>query len=173
MRRSSFLVNLQACRLIAGNSTNIWTPPQIFFNIILPPPPISPPMYWFKPSRFPATVGNPGISAGWLWRWEILLGGEFLCGGEISPHCRDGKFCWEGNFYVVVGIWGWVILTIQIFFKVKKQHIVKIPPVGGYSEILQGGESFLLGGRNVRSGFRWCREFYQTCFCFLKKLYLN
>ena len=48
----------------------------------------------------------------------------------ISAHWGEGKFCWEGNFYVVVGIWGAVILTIQTFFRVKKQHIVKIPSVG-------------------------------------------
>ena len=111
MWRSSFLVNLQACRLIAGNFTNIWTPSQIFFNSILPPPPNLPPCIDSNlphPTHVLNTCGNPGISAHW----------------------GDGKFCWEGNFYVVVGIWGGVILTIQTFFKAKKQHIVKIPPVG-------------------------------------------
>ena len=48
----------------------------------------------------------------------------------ISAHWGDGKFCWEGNFYVVVGIWGGVILTIQNFFRFKKQHIVNIFSVG-------------------------------------------
>ena len=107
---SSFLVNLQACRLIAGNFTSIWTPSQIFFNSILPPlpPPQSPLCIDSSPPMFSTPVGSPGISA----------------------HCGDGKFCCEGNFYVVVGIWGGgVILTIQIFFKAKNQHIVKLPPV--------------------------------------------
>ena len=31
----------------------------------------------------------------------------------------DGKFCSENFFYQVVGIWGWVHLTIQIFLKGK------------------------------------------------------
>ena len=38
MWRSLFLVNLQACRLIAGNFTNRWTPSQVFFNSVLSPP---------------------------------------------------------------------------------------------------------------------------------------
>ena len=49
---------------------------------------------------------------------------------EISAHRGDGKCCWKGNFYVVVGIWGGVILTTQNFFRVKKQQIVKISSVG-------------------------------------------
>ena len=36
--RSSFLVNLQACKLIAGNFTTKWTPSQIFVDSILSPP---------------------------------------------------------------------------------------------------------------------------------------
>ena len=87
---------------IADNFTNIWTSSQIFFNIILPPPASQSTLMFSTP------VGNPGISTHW----------------------GDGKYCCEGNFYVVVGIWGGVILTIQTFFKAKKQHIVKIPPVG-------------------------------------------
>ena len=116
MWRSSFLVNLEACRLIVGSSTNIWTPSQVFFNsnLTTPAPPISlhvsildPPPH--RPQHiFLTPVGNPGISVHW----------------------RDEKFCWEGNFYVVVVIWGGLILTIQTFFKTKKQHIVKIPLVG-------------------------------------------
>ena len=38
MWRSSFLVNLQACRLIAGNFTIKWTPSQVFFDNILSSP---------------------------------------------------------------------------------------------------------------------------------------
>ena len=37
--RSSVLITLQACRFIAGNFTIKWTPSQVFFNIILSPPP--------------------------------------------------------------------------------------------------------------------------------------
>ena len=40
--RSSFLVNLQASRLIASNVTNRWTPSQAFFNSVLSPPPCFP-----------------------------------------------------------------------------------------------------------------------------------
>ena len=69
-------------------------------------------MYLFKPPpptpMFSTPVGNPRISAHW----------------------GDGKFCWDWNFYVVVGIWGGVILTIQTFFKTRKQHIVKFPQWG-------------------------------------------
>ena len=122
MWRSSFLVNLQACRLIAGNFTNIWTPSQIFFNSILPPPPQSPLCIDSSPPMFSTPVGSPGISAHW----------------------GDGKFCWEGNFYVVVGIWGGVIFTMLIFFNAKKQHIVKIPPRGG-----GGGLQWNFAGRII------------------------
>ena len=47
MWRSSFLVNLQACRLIAGNFTNKRTPSQVFFNTVSSPP--CSPIYWLKP----------------------------------------------------------------------------------------------------------------------------
>ena len=60
-----------------------------------------------SPPMFSTPVGSPGISAHW----------------------GDGKFCWEGNFYVVVGMRRSDFDT-QIFFKAKKQHIVKISPVG-------------------------------------------
>ena len=42
MWRSSILVNLQACRLRAGNFTNWWTPSHVFFNTIWSPLPCSP-----------------------------------------------------------------------------------------------------------------------------------
>ena len=48
--RSSFLVNLQACRLIAGNFIIKWTPSQVFLNGILTPP--SPPCL-HTPKRIP------------------------------------------------------------------------------------------------------------------------
>ena len=106
MWRSWFLTNLKACRLIAG-FTNIWTPWQVFFNSILSPLNL-PHILIQVPSIFSTLVGNPGICAHW----------------------GDMKFCWEGNFYVVVGIWGGAILISQTFVKTKKQHIAKIPPVG-------------------------------------------
>ena len=66
MWRSSFLVNLQACRLIAGNFTIKWTPPQVFFDSILSSP-HAPLMFWLKPplikfwrAMFATPVGNPG-----------------------------------------------------------------------------------------------------------------
>ena len=82
--RSSFSVKLQACRLIAANFTNRWTPSFFkgfyldFKNTILSPPsPLShaPTMYWLKPCyqilkslpngeqpppMFSTPVGNPG-----------------------------------------------------------------------------------------------------------------
>ena len=67
---SSLLVNLQACRLIAGNFTMKWTPSQVFFGSILSPHAF--PMYWLKPPpphqilkstppppMFSKPVGNP------------------------------------------------------------------------------------------------------------------
>ena len=84
------------------------------------------------PTMFATLVGNPGISAHW----------------------GDVKFCWEGNFHVVVGIWGEAILAIQTFVKAKKQHIVKIPPVGVKLKFCREENFFLLGVRNLRSGVR-------------------
>ena len=55
--RSSFLVNLQACRIIAGNFTIKWTPSQVFFDRILSPP-HAPPMYWAPPHVL-NTCGKP------------------------------------------------------------------------------------------------------------------
>ena len=40
--RSSFLVNFQACRPIAGNFTIKWTPSQVFLESILTPPMLLP-----------------------------------------------------------------------------------------------------------------------------------
>ena len=42
MWRSSFLVNFQACRPIAGNFTIKWTPSQVFLESILTPPMLLP-----------------------------------------------------------------------------------------------------------------------------------
>ena len=108
MWRSSFLVNLKACRLTAGSFTNIWTPSQVFFSRILN----------FPPPNLPPCIDSSSPCTQQLWE---TLG--FLPIGEV------GNFSWEENFYVVVEIWGGVTLTIQTFFKAKKQHIVKIPSV--------------------------------------------
>ena len=71
MWRSSFLVNLQACRLTAGNFTNRWTPSQLFFNSILSHFMLSPcidsslPPSNFEEPPMPSTpVGNPGQKGG-------------------------------------------------------------------------------------------------------------
>ena len=82
---------------------------DIFQQHFNPPlPPISPHDVSIQAPHNLNTCGKPWDICP-LGRWEILQGGEFLCGD---------------------GIWGGVILTIQTFFKTKKQHIVKIPPVG-------------------------------------------
>ena len=68
MWRSSFLVNLEACRLIAGNFTIKWTPSKVFFDGILSSS-HAPPMFWLKPSHqilrsppmFATPVGNPEL----------------------------------------------------------------------------------------------------------------
>ena len=103
---SSFLVNLQACRLIAGNFTSIWAPSQIFFKSIPSPNPPNPPYVLIQVPQCSQHL------------WEAL---GYLPIEEMENFA-------EGNFYAVVGIWGGVILTIQLFFKAKNQHVVKISP---------------------------------------------
>ena len=68
--RISFLVNLQACRLIASNLTNRWTLSQVFFNSVLsspcsphiltqaPPPPL-PSNFEEPPTHVLNTSGKP------------------------------------------------------------------------------------------------------------------
>ena len=73
MQRTSFLVNLQACRLIAN--TKRWTPSQVFFNSVLSPPPPCSPMYWVKPP-----LSNPPCSQH-LW--------ENLAKIPLSVHCNN------------------------------------------------------------------------------------
>ena len=137
---------------------------QQYFN-----PKTSPLMYLFKPPppapMFSTLVRNPRISAHW----------------------GDGKFCWYWNFYAVVGIWGGVILTIQTFFKTRKQHIVKFPQWRLKWNFAERRIFFTRWWKfEVRSQVieynrifsfqkfctKWSRGFYQTCFCFLKKLYM-
>ena len=84
--RSSFLVNFQACSLIADNYTNRWTPSQIFFNSILSPPcfphvltqalPPLPPSNFEEPPHFSPPVGNPAYTHQALkerWHWKGLV----------------------------------------------------------------------------------------------------
>ena len=76
MWRSSFLANLQSCRLIASNFAIKWTPSQVFFDSILSPPMLLPPCidlspppikFWralppngvHSPPMFSTPVGNP------------------------------------------------------------------------------------------------------------------
>ena len=82
MWRSSFLVILQACRLIASNFSIKWAPWQVFFNSILSPPhappcmDLSPPIkFWWAPPQwgqgglFSTPVENPA--------WYILKSSVF------------------------------------------------------------------------------------------------
>ena len=84
--RSSFLVNFQACSLIADNYTNRWTPSQIFFNSILSPPcfphvltqapPPSPHQILKSHPMFSTPVGNPAYTHQALkerWHWKGLV----------------------------------------------------------------------------------------------------
>ena len=73
--RSSFLVHLHACRLIAGNFTMKWTPSQSFFNSILSPnyaPPCidlspSPIKFWRAPPLPPPMFSTPVRNPGAVW----------------------------------------------------------------------------------------------------------
>ena len=74
--RSSFLANLEACRLIASNFSIKWTPSQAVFDSILSSSHASL-MFWFKPPppsnfedpppTFTTPVGNP------VWSSKKLL----------------------------------------------------------------------------------------------------
>ena len=60
MWRSSFLVNVQACRLIDSNFTNRWTLSQVFFNSILSPPtPLHPQTLIWRVPHVLNTCGKP------------------------------------------------------------------------------------------------------------------
>ena len=65
--RSSFLVNLEACRLIACNFFIKWTPSQVFFDSILSSPnalpcfDLSPPPIKFWGAIVRNTCGKPGM----------------------------------------------------------------------------------------------------------------
>ena len=90
MRRSSFLVNLQACRLIAGNFTIKWTPSQVFFNRILSLPPcidLKPSPSNFEEPLLPCSQ-NLWETLGLLWRGEGVLKEQIKINrgrGEVKP----------------------------------------------------------------------------------------
>ena len=76
MWRSSLLVNLEDCRIIADKFTIKWTLSQIFFDNILSSP-HAPSMFWLKPPpapphqilripMFATPVGNPAFSTQWF-----------------------------------------------------------------------------------------------------------
>ena len=84
--RSSFLINLQTCRLLAGNFTNIWTPSQIVFNSILTPKP-SPSCIYLNPHPPPPCSQH---------LWETL---GYLPIGEMGNFAGTGIFMrwWESE----------------------------------------------------------------------------
>ena len=64
------------------------------------------------------------VSIGLSHETCYLVGGLTFGGGrgvfQIALMSRGAsKFCWLSIFYWAVGIWGWVILTIWAFHKVK------------------------------------------------------
>ena len=77
--RSSFLVHLHACRLIAGNFTMKWTPSQSFFNSILSPN-YAPPCIDLSPSPIKFWRAPPLPPPCSQHLWEILG----LCGIHTS-----------------------------------------------------------------------------------------
>ena len=136
MWRSSFLVNLEACRLVAGNFTIKWTHSQVFFDSMLSSL-HAPLMLWLKPappSNFeepPPSIGGGTASSCSQHLWETLLNGYDIqklgsfAWGNRSSRIYLKKFCsgaqdrdiyyWILLFFIV-----W-ILNIQewtIFFSV-------------------------------------------------------
>ena len=90
MWRSSFLVNLQACRLITNNFTIKWTASQVFFSTILSLPPILPPCFELSPPPPPSSIK--------FWRAPHYL---TTCGKPWSfimtkPQC---SMCWLFNYF--------------------------------------------------------------------------
>ena len=127
MSRNSFLVNFQVCRYLASNFTNIWTPSQVYFkNIFKPQLPLSidssPPLlikFWRVPPLYMEGAQPPPPCSQHLWE---TLG--YLPIWEMGNFARRIILCGGRNLR------GGVVLTIQTFFKAKKQYIAKIPPVG-------------------------------------------
>ena len=82
--RSSFLANLQACRLIAKLATLLTCKllHRYFSTAFYPLPPFQsrPPHVSIQSPHVLNTCGKPWDICP-LGRWEILLRGEFLCGG--------------------------------------------------------------------------------------------
>ena len=71
MWKSSFLVNLQACRLKAGNFTNRWPPSQVFVKTILSPAPCSPCIDSSSPIKFWRALTRVLNTCGKTW-WGRL-----------------------------------------------------------------------------------------------------
>ena len=79
--RSSFLANLEACRLIASNFSIKWTPSQAVFDSILSSSHASL-MFWFKPPP-PSNFEDPPPRSQHQW--------ETLCGVVKSYWCHIEK----------------------------------------------------------------------------------
>ena len=63
----------------------------------------------------------------------------------------------------MMGIWGGVILTAETFFKAKKQHIVKIPPVGVIVKFFR--ENFFYWVVEIGGGVIWTiQTILPSCF---------
>ena len=88
MWRSSFLVNLEGCRLIAGNFTIKWTTSQVLFNSILSSLHASP-MFWLKPSY--QLLRSPPPSCSQLL-WETLDIQMCCCSLEVLSMSLSNKF---------------------------------------------------------------------------------
>ena len=89
MWRSSFFVNLQACRLIADNFTNKWTPSRVFFDRFLSTPP---------PCPLHVLTQAP--------RHHIFKSPLNRCGGEgHSPPCSISTPVWNPASTLVPPVW--------------------------------------------------------------------
>ena len=89
MWRSSFFVNLQACRLIADNFTNKWTPSRVFFDRFLS---TSPPCPLHVLTQAP--------------RHHIFKSPLNRCGGEgHSPPCSISTPVWNPASTLVPPVW--------------------------------------------------------------------
>ena len=95
---SSFLVNLEACRLTAGNFTIKWTTSQVYFASILRSPHalpcfdlMPPPSNSEEPPHVCNTFGKPCF---WWWKgqWGSYKGTSFISFLKIQVHLFFGCF---------------------------------------------------------------------------------
>ena len=91
--RSSFLVNLQAFRLIAGNFTIKWTPSLVFFYNILSFP-HAPLMFWLKPP-------SPCLQNLWETFYFVL---KLEAGGQKMPQ-NFLQSTWKTEYEKSNNIW--------------------------------------------------------------------